>query len=501
MTLISRVLGFIRDILFAAFFGAGPAMDIFLLALKIPNFGRRVFAEGALSQAFVPVFTETRSKGGQEQARALLDVVAGTLGGVLALITLAGCLAAPLLVWVFAPGIAIDPQRHQLAAELLRWTFPYLMLISMTALAGAALNTCGRFAVPAGTPIILNVCLISAAFIDPDSVRVLAIGVFAAGVLQLLFQLPWLAQAGLWPRPRWGGGDPQVRRIVRLMGPIVFGSSVAQISLLLDTVIASLLFAGSLSWLYFADRLMEFPLGIFSIAVATVILPGLSAEHVSRSAERFSATIDWALRILLLLALPATAGLLLLAGPLVSTLFQHGQFSLRDLDMTRWALMAYAFAFLGISLVKVLVPAFYSRQQTMVPVRYAVIALGTGMSLSLVLVGLCLWLDLPAPHVALALATSSSSLLNAALLLRRLRRDGVYRPSAQWPAYLLRLLVAVTLMGAVVVWLAGPLSSWSEAALAERVLRLGGVIAAAGLTYFASLALMGVRPSDLRMRA
>lgn len=501
MTLLSRVLGFVRDILFAAFFGAGAAMDVFLLALKIPNFGRRVFAEGALSQAFVPVFTEVKAGGKPEDVRELFDVVAGTLGGVLAGVTLIGCLGAPLLVWLFAPGIATDPDRHALATELLRWTFPYLMLISLTALAGAVLNAHGRFAVPAFTPVILNLCLIGTVFIDASSVHVLAYGVFVAGIVQLLFQLPFLARLGLWPRPKWGGGDLRVRRIVKLMVPIVFGSSVAQISLLLDTVIASLLFAGSLSWLYYADRLMEFPLGIFSIAVATVILPSLSAQHVAQSPQRFSATIDWALRVLLLLGLPATAGLMLLAGPLVSTLFQHGAFDLHDLDMTRWALTAYAFAFLGISLVKVLVPAFYARQQTGTPVRYGVISLCVGMTTSLVLVGLGLWLDWTAPHVALACATSASSLLNAGLLFARLRRDGVYVPSAGWGRYGLQLLLAVTVMAVLVAWLAGSVDTWSALALADRVLRLAGLIAAAGVSYFAVLWLAGLRVSHFRMRA
>jgi len=498
MTLLSRVLGFVRDVLFAAAFGAGAAMDVFLLALKIPNFGRRVFAEGALSQAFVPVFTEVKATGTQEDVRSLFDVVAGTLGGVLSLVTLIGCLGAPILIWVFAPGIATDPARHALASELLRWTFPYLMLISLTALGGAVLNSYGRFAVPAFTPVILNLCLIATVFIDSESVRVLAVGVFVAGVLQLLFQLPWLARLGLWPRPRWGGRDPNVRRIVKLMAPIVFGSSVAQISLLLDTVIASLLFAGSISWLYYADRLMEFPLGIFSIAVATVILPSLAAQHVAQSAERFSATLDWALRVLLLLGVPATAGLILLAGPLVSTLFQHGEFSLRDLDMTRWALMAYAFAFLGISLVKVLVPAFYARQLTAIPVRYGVISLVVGMATSLALVGLGLWRDWTAPHVALACATSASSLLNAGLLYRRLRRDGVYRPSAGWSAYLSRIGLGLLVMTGVTLWLAGSMESWSSVPLSQRAPRLVLVVVAAVGSYFAVLWVAGMRPSHLR---
>lgn len=501
MTLLSRVLGFVRDVLFASFFGAGAAMDVFLLALKIPNFGRRVFAEGALSQAFVPVFAEVKANGTHEDVRQLFDVVAGTLGTVLALVTLIGCLGAPLLVWVFAPGIAADPARHELATELLRWTFPYLMLISLTALAGAVLNSFGRFAVPAFTPVILNICLIGTVFVDAESVRVLAIGVFIAGIVQLLFQLPWLGRLHLWPRPRWGGKDLRVRRIVKLMAPIVFGSSVAQISLLLDTVIASMLFAGSLSWLYYADRLMEFPLGIFSIAVATVILPSLSAQHVAQSTARFSQTLDWALRVLLLLGVPATAGLILLAGPLVSTLFLHGQFSLRDLDMTRWALMAYAFAFLGISLVKVLVPAFYARQQTGIPVRYGVISLVLGMVTSLCLVGLGLWFEWTAPHVALACATSASSLLNAGLLYRRLRRDGVYVPGPGWGVYLARLGIALATMVVVVWFLAGSLESWTTVRLHERMVRLAVLVAASVASYFAVLWIGGLRVSHFRAQA
>lgn len=500
MTLLSRVLGFVRDILFAASFGAGAAMDVFLLALKIPNFGRRVFAEGALSQAFVPVFMETRSTGEQARVNELISVVAGTLGAALSLITLLGCLGAPLLIWVFAPGIAADAERHALASDLLRWTFPYLMFISLAALAGAVLNTYGRFAVPAFTPVILNLCLIATIFIDERSVYVLAYAVFAAGVLQLAFQLPFLARLGALPRPRWGGRDPRVRRIVRLMGPIVFGSSVAQISLLLDTVIASFLISGSLSWLYYADRLMEFPLGIFSIAVATVILPSLSAQHVDQDGERFSATLDWALRVLLLLGLPATAGLLLLSGPLVATLFGHGEFGAQDIDMTRWALMAYAFAFLGISLVKVLVPGFYARQQTAVPVRYGVISLCVGMGISLALVGLCLALDFQAPHVAVAAATSASSLLNAALLYRRLRTDGIYRPRPGWGRYAFQIGGATLVLSLLVVVGAGPLSGWIGAGLQERALRLGLLIGVAGVAYFATLWALGLRLASFRAR-
>jgi putative peptidoglycan lipid II flippase len=500
MTLLSRVLGFIRDVMFAAAFGAGGGMDAFLVALRIPNLGRRMFAEGAFSQAFVPVFTEVRNTRPKAELRELMSVTSGTLGGVLALITLVGCLAAPLLIWVFAPGFGSDPAKHALGAELLRWTFPYLLFISLTALAGAALNSCGQFAVPAFTPVILNLCLIGSAFVDGDSVHVLAIAVFLAGVLQLLFQLPWLARHGLLVLPRWGWYHERVRRIVRLMVPILFGSSVAQISLLLDTVIASFLAEGSLSWLYYADRIMEFPLGIFSIAVATVILPSLSAQHVAQTAARFSATLDWALRVLLLLGVPATAGLVLLSGPMVSTLFQHGEFGTHDLDMTRWALMAYAIAFLGISLVKVLVPGFYARQQTAIPVRYGVISLVFGMATSLVLVGLGLWLDWAAPHVAVACATSASSVLNAGLLYARLRRDGVYEPGPGWRRFFFQVLAACAVMGAVAMVLAGPIGGWMDAGIRERGLRLLTVVAAAALSYFLTLWLSGMRLREFRGR-
>lgn len=497
-TLLSRVLGFARDILFAAAFGAGAGMDAFLVALKIPNFGRRMFAEGAFNQAFVPVFTETKTTRPHADVRELLAAVSGTLGAVLALITLAGCLAAPALLWLFAPGFGSDPAKQALGAELLRWTFPYLMFISLTAMAGGVLNAYGRFAIPAITPVILNLCLIGAVFVDAGSVRVLAYAVFVAGLLQLLFQLPALARMDLLPRPRWGGRDPQVRRIVTLMLPILFASSVAQLSLLLDTILASFLVTGSVSWLYFADRLMEFPLGIFSIAIGTVILPALSAQHASRDAQQFSATLDWGLRTLLLIGLPSALGLFLLAGPLVTTLFQYRAFGADDVRMTAWALMAYAFGFMGFSLVKVLVPGFFARQETRVPVRFAVIALSSGMAMSLGFLGLALWLEFEAPHAVLALATSLSAWINAGLLFRRLRREGIYQPQPGWMLFAARLLFANLLMAVTVLTLSGPLSHWLAAELGDRVLNLLTVLLSAVGIYAAALWVAGLRPRHLR---
>lgn len=498
LTLVSRVLGFVRDILFAAAFGAGAGMDAFLVALKIPNFGRRMFAEGAFAQSFVPVFTETRTRAPHAEVRDLFANVAGTLGMILGAITLVGCLASPLLMGLFAPGFASDPDQFVLGADLLRWTFPYLMFISLTAMAGGVLNSYGQFAVPAITPVILNICLIAAAFIDAGSVQVLAYAVFAAGLLQLAFQLPSLARLNMLPRPRWGWRDAKVQRIVRLMVPIMIGSSVAQISLLIDTILASFLTTGSVSWLYFADRLMEFPLGIFSIAIGTVILPTLSAQFSSSSGEAFSGTLDWALRVLLLIGVPAALGLFLLASPLVITLFQYSAFTGHDVQMTAAALMAYAFGFMGFSLVKVLVPGFFARQETRIPVRYAIIALCSGMVMSLTGVLIAVSLEWSAPHAVLAAATSTSAWINAVLLYRRLRRDQIYTPSHDWRLFAVRLLAANAVMAAVVLSLHGPVDGWLTASLFERIQRLLLLLSAAGVSYFAALALVGMRPRHLR---
>lgn len=500
MTLLSRVLGFVREIMFAHAFGAGAAMDAFLIALKIPNFGRRMFAEGAFSQAFVPVLTEAKATQPHEDVRELMAVVMGTLAGVLSIITLIGCLGAPLLVHVFAPGFSdsADPAKHELAASLLRWTFPYLMFISLTAMAGGALNSYGRFAIPAVTPVILNLCLIGSAFINSGSVQVLAYAVFVAGILQFGFQLPALYSLRLLTRPRWGWRDSRVRRIIGLMLPVMVGSSVAQISLLLDSALASFYGDGSVSWLYYADRLMEFPLGIFSIAVGTVILPALALQHTQKSAAEFSGTLDWGLRTILIIGVPAALGLVLLAGPLIATLYYGEKFTVHDLHMTTYALCAYAAGFLGFSLVKVLIPGFYARQEVRLPVRFGIIALCCGMGLSLSFFALSQFCEFAAPHAGLALATSASAWINALLLLRRLRTDGIYTPQAGWIAFGLRLTLASAAMCAVSLYLAGPVSEWIAAGQWNRALRLAQVIAAAATAYFAMLWLCGMRMRHLR---
>jgi putative peptidoglycan lipid II flippase len=390
MTLLSRVLGFARDVVLARFFGAGPVMDAFFVAFKIPNFMRRLFAEGAFSQAFVPVIGEYRTRREHAEVQALVDRVAGTLGAVLALVTLIGVIAAPALILIFAPGFAIGDDRYDMAVGMLRLTFPYLLFISLVSLAGGILNTYGRFGVPAFTPVLLNVVLIAAAIWGAPLVEqpgmALAGGVFVAGLVQLAFQIPFLKRLKLLPRPRFDRAHEGVRRIFHLMLPALFGSSVAQISLLLDTLIASFLVAGSVSWLYYSDRLMEFPLGIFGIALATVILPGLSQRHAAGERQAFSATLDWALRLVWLVATPAAVGLFLLAGPMLATLFQYGEFSEHDTRMAAWSLMAYAIGLMGFSLVKVLAPGYFARQNTRTPVRIGIVALGVNLGLNIAFV-------------------------------------------------------------------------------------------------------------------
>jgi putative peptidoglycan lipid II flippase len=498
MTLLSRLLGFVREIMLAAAFGAGPAMDSFLVALQIPNFGRRMFAEGAFSQAFVPVFTETKTTGSEAQARDLVAVVMGTLGGVLSLITLAGCLAAPALVWAFASGFASDPGKAELAGGLLRWTFPYLMFISLTSMAGGVLNAYGRFALPAFTPVILNLCLIASAFVGDGGVQVLAYAVFTAGVLQFVVQLPALRRLGLLPRPRWAWRDVRVQRIFRLMIPVLIGSSVAQVSLLLNSNLSTHFGDGSVSWLYYANRLMEFPLGIFSIAVGTAILPTLSAQHATADGARFSATLDWALRAILIIGLPAAIGMVVAAAPLVAVVYGHGRFSLHDVTMTTWALWAYGLGFMGFSLVKVLLPGFYARQETRLPVRYAIIGLCTGMAASLALFAVHRRLGFEGAHVGLAVSTSLTAWVNAALLLRRLRRDGIYRPAPGWMRFSGQILLASLLMCGVVVWLDRPVTDWLVLKPWARGGHLLVLIVAAIVVYGLTLLATGFRARHLR---
>lgn len=505
MTLVSRVLGLVRDLVFARFFGAGLGMDVFVIAFQIPNFLRRMFGEGAFSQAFVPVFSEYRTRKSAGEVRELADRVAGTLGLILFLITLIGIIGAPVLILLFASGFVGDPAKFDLAAQLLRITFPYLLFISLTAFAGGILNTFGRFAVPAFTPVFLNVCLIGAAiwaapyFAEP--IAALAWGVFIAGVVQLAFQVPFLMQLGLLPRPRWGWRHEGVRRIMRLMLPALFGSSVAQINLIVDRVIASFLVTGSISWLYYSDRLMEFPLGVFAIALATIILPGLSARHAEDNPAAFSATLDWALRLVFVGAIPAAVGLFILAGPLLATLFNYGEFNAYSVQMAAYSLMAYAFSLIGFTLVKVLAPGYFARQDTKTPVKVGIIAMLSNIVLNLALVVPMVRTGFVAPHMGLALATGLSAFINAGLLYRGLRSAGVYRPGAGWLPLLVRVLLANLVMVAFLLPMAGELANWIHAEWQRRVLHLSGCVGGGVIVYTLALLVTGLRPDHLRGQA
>lgn len=500
LTFLSRVLGMVRDIVIGAAFGSGAATDAFFVAFKIPNFMRRLFAEGAFSQAFVPVLSEYKETRSAEDVRRLIAGTAGALGLVLLVVTALGIGFAPWVVRLFAPGFSADPAKFELAVTMLRWTFSYLLFISLAACAGGVLNTYGRFGPPAFAPVLLNLVLIAAALwgaqYAAQPIVALAVGVFIAGIVQLLLLLPYLARLRMlnWPWPRWS--DPGVRRILQLMGPAVFGSSVAQINLLVDTILASFLVTGSVSWLYFSDRLVEFPLGIFGVALGTVILPRLAGEHAKASPERFSATLDWALRWVLLIAAPATVGLIMLALPMLATLFLHGEFTELDALAASMSLTAYGLGLTGFILVKVAAPGYFARQDTRTPVRFAAISLLVNMVLSTAVV-LALR-HTGVGHAAIALATAIAASLNAAMLLGGLRRLGVYRPEAGWGRLGRQVAAATLLMALVLYWPATQTELWLDGALWQRAGALLATIGVGAVVYFASLTIFGVRWRGLR---
>ncbi|TXK96296.1 murein biosynthesis integral membrane protein MurJ [Methylococcaceae bacterium CS5] len=489
MTMISRILGFIRDMMFARIFGADSGTDAFFVAFKIPNFLRRLFAEGAFAQAFVPVLSDYKQQGGKAALRHFIDRTAGTLAIILMLTTIAGMLAAPYLIMAFAPGFSWEGEQYDLAVQMLRITFPYLFFISSVAFAGGILNSYGKFAVPAFTPVFLNICLISAAIwlapLMQDPIVALAWGVFFAGAVQLCFQFPALRRLGLVPRLRFGFRDSGVKHIMKLMLPALFGVSVTQINLLLDTLLASFLTTGSISWLYYSDRLVEFPLGIFGIALATVILPNLAKNHAAEDTEAFSRSLDWGLKLVILIGAPASLGLMMLAEPMVSTLFQYNQFGAHDVAMAGRSLMAYSLGLLGFILVKVLVPGFTSRKDMKTPVRFGIYAMVANMILNIALV-------FPLAHAGLALATSLGAFFNASLLLFALLKTGFYQPSAGWRILILRVILGCSAMAAL-IYHCVDISLWLDWGMLERAWNLAMWVAIAAALYAVVLLLSGLR--------
>jgi len=501
MTLVSRILGFVRDMVIARHFGADAATDAFFVAFRIPNFLRRLFAEGSFAQAFVPLLSECRENNDRAGLRLFLGRVSGSLGLLALLASVVGSLCAPVLILVFAPGFFGQDAQFDLSSAMLRITFPYLFFITLTAFAGGILNAHGRFAVPAFTPALLNVVMIAAAlWLAPQMAEpsiALAWGVLLAGVAQLALQIPALAAAGLLPRPRIAFADPQVRRLLKRMAPAIFGVSVTPVNLLVDTLLASFLASGSVSWLYYSDRLVEFPLGVFGVAMGTAILPHLAKSHARQDAAGFSHALDWGLRWVLLIGLPATVGLVALAEPLMSTLFQYDEFGARDVEMAGRSLMTYSTGLVGFIAVKILASGFSARHDLQTPVRHAVYSVIANLLLGLVLVFPLARLGWG--HAALALATALAALFNAGLLLQKLLKDGIFRPRPGWLGYLARLLAGNVAMGLLLVGCAAGLP-WAAWTSHERIARLILWIAAGGTGYFAALWVCGLRPAHLALR-
>lgn len=502
MTLLSRIAGLVRDQLQAILFGAGAAMDAFVVAYRIPNYLRRIFAEGSMSMAFVPVLNEIRQRGDKGALKDFVDHMAGALCAVVLVVVAIGMLAAPLIAGLFAPGSLDEPEKFELIAQMLRITFPYLLFISLMAFAASVLNSFGKFALPAVTPVLHNLTLIAAmlwlAPLFAVPTVALAWGVLVAGILQLAVLWPALGRLGLRPRFKAGFGHPDVRRVARLMLPTLFSSSVAQLNLLVGTVFASLLVTGSQTWLYLSDRLIEFPLGLFGVAIGTVILPHLSRRHADSDAEGYSHALDWALRMALLIGVPAGLGLILLASPLTATIYQYGAFTAFDTRMGAISVSAMAIGVPAFMLSKVLLPAFFARQDTKTPMRAAIWTVAANVLLT-VAITMPLWLnDVPGAHGGIALATGLAGIFNAWLLWRYLRRAGLHRAQPGWGVFALRMLAACVAMAAVVLALRGWIGDWNTLDALSRVVWLLAAVAAGGLAYAATLLLTGLRPRHLR---
>ncbi|RZV22134.1 murein biosynthesis integral membrane protein MurJ [Vibrio alginolyticus] len=502
MTFISRVLGLVRDVVVANLMGAGASADVFFFANKIPNFLRRLFAEGAFSQAFVPVLTESHAQGDMDKTRELIARAAGTLGVIVSIVTIFGVLGSGVVTALFGFGWFLDwmhggpaAEKFELASVMLKITFPYLWFITFVALSGAILNTLGKFAVSSFTPVFLNVMIILAAwFISPQMSQPeigLAIGVFLGGLVQFLFQIPFLIKAGVMVKPKWGWRDPGVVKIRTLMIPALFGVSVSQINLLFDTFIASFLQTGSISWLYYSDRLLEFPLGLFGIAIATVILPALSRKHVDAQNEGFAQTMDWGVRMVILLGLPAMLGLMVLAKPMLMVLFMRGEFSPQDVHQASLSLFAYASGLLNFMLIKVLAPGYYSRQDTKTPVKYGIIAMVTNMVFNAIFAYFY-------GYVGLAIATALSAFVNMALLYRGLHIAEVYQITKRTVFFITRLAIAGAAMVAAILWQLEDMSVWLGWSFAHRSAVLGMLIGLGAVVYLVVLFLTGARLKDLK---
>ena len=496
MTFLSRILGFIRDVLVAQLFGTSAAVDAFYIAFKIPNFMRNLFAEGCFSQAFVPVLAEYRKTRSLSETKNFIQHISGNLALFLFLLSLIGILTAPLIVHLFAPGYIKDPWRYYCATSMLRITFPYIFFISLTALASAILNSFKFFAAPAFTPALLNIVFIlTAIFLSPHllvPVMSQAWGVLIAGLVQLSFLIFYLWKKKLLVLPRISFKDAGVNRVLKLMLPALFGASIGQISLLINTIFASFLVVGSVSWLYYSERLVFFPLGVFGVALATVVLPHLSAKHATQSKDDYSKAMDWGLRCNLIIALPAMIYLWVLALPLVISLFGYGHFTLSDASMTAKSVCAYGLGLPAFMLVKTLSAGFYAQQDTRTPVKIGVISIVVTIILNAVLV-------FPLAHVGLALASCLGSWLNAFLLLMQLRKKNIYHFSSVWKKFILQMGLANGFLAFLLYYLSGTQHAWFFHHAVWRLSQLGLLLGLGGLLYFLILWFLGLKISDYRI--
>ena len=493
MTMVSRVLGFIRDAIIARVFGAGPAADAFFVAFKLPNLLRRIFAEGAFSQAFVPILAEYKNQKGEEATQTFVAYIAGMLTLVLAIVTVAGMVAAPWIIYITAPGFTTDADKFVLTTDLLRVTFPYIFLISLASLAGAILNTWNRFSVPAFAPTLLNISMILfAAFAAPyfnPPIMALAWAVLVGGVLQLGYQLPYLKKVGMLVLPRLSFRDSGVWRVMKMMGPAIIGVSVAQISLIINTIFASFLQSGSVSWMYYADRLMELPAGVLGVALGTILLPSLAKSFTSGNHQEYRHLMDWGLRLCLLLALPCAVGLAILSEALTVSLFQYGNFTAHDSLMTQYALISYCVGLTGMILVKILAPGFYSRQDIKTPVKIAIVTLVLTQLMNLAFIG-------PMQHAGLALSIGIAACFNAGVLYWQLRKQDIFQPLEGWRGFLAKLLIALVIMVVVLFGMLHFMPEWQEGNMLMRILRLLAVVIVGAGSYFVALFVLGFRPRD-----
>ncbi|VAX76932.1 Lipid II flippase MurJ [Serratia symbiotica] len=493
ITMLSRIFGFARDAIVARVFGASLETDAFFMASKIPNLLRRIFAEGAFSQAFVPILAEYKIKQGEQSQRTLIASVSGLLILVLAIVTAMGMMAAPWLIYITAPGFIETPDKFALTSALLRITFPYILLISLASLVGAILNTWNRFLIPAFSPTLLNFTMIGfSLFVAPyfqPPVLALAWAVLVGGLLQLGYQLPHLRRIGMLVLPRLTLPDARVWRVMRQMGTGLLGVSVSQISLMINTTFASFLESGSVSWMYYADRMMEFPSGVLGVALGTILLPALSKSFASGNKDEYSKIIDWGLRLSFLLALPSALSLCILAKPLTITLFQYGKFSTTDAVMTQRALIAYSVGLMGLILVKVLAPGFYSRQNIKTPVKIAIITLIMTQIMNLMFIGAL-------QHAGLALSIGLAACLNAALLYWQLRKQKIFQPAPGWVAFLSKLGLAAVVMSGVLISIMWLIPCWEQGNMPERLFRLSVVVVAGAVTYFSVLVGLGFSLRD-----